>query len=985
MKRLLFLLFLLQSCGPQVQEHRSEAAETAPAPEVMPSAVTDDRLELLPELQPEASPIPANPEPVDGQAPPTHPRNPPVGRHILLPNAVWQAGWMNGNPVFPGAEVPAGEYGPERSDTRVIHLHDPNQIPPLLEAGQTLVIHLHNLPPDLYLPHVAVTGDTWGAPYRDLASRDSVAGRLLELRWNDKRIWRQDHAPFHSLVWGLVSPDEVQPDTNLLSIHNAGTRAVGLDAVWLEPHRLGDVPYGVILQNAQWLNRSDSLWVRQAMVEVPIPQVLEQTFPLPPGRFTPPSSAAELLSRWEGAGQRFQRLVDMGHPHAELLREWIPPLRELVQREIIPSVRLQIGHVNRTQCLEAAAYVFGDLIHSWAFSSGGGTTDALRQLRKRIESPLILAGSRTEGGLPTPMPLDAWSAFDYRYHAGRFRAMYFSGEINEANMLSGTTLQYLNLRFSPLLAFQHSDRNFHTLDFHKSLVEGLMYSRRSAVVRGGEAGGPFFPDGSDRGDHHWKLLKHVFRFGGPSHRKSHGNLQPANPSLDLGGALWAVADNSADSVHVILHNPVNRNGREAVLEVPLPWTGPTRVLHHRVATVWSRSTDSEIVSENSLHEAQPFANGGRATEETPFRSWFRTGIKLEGMHLLELSPADRPEAPRDIRAPAVVGYGALRERADLFTVSRRPPPPWWTRTPAIRHHAGNWHSFGPAVLRVNADATLGDTPDWQALRGTQRAEAGTFPDTSPLGDKSTFLSFPEDVNESRAFVYATFDRDNVRSADSIGIWVRAHRPPGSASPPPGRPAESRARFYLGSLPDRQRLELEYDTWYFLSSEAEHWRIRPHRTHPRLHVWHDPASTLPPILEINSVDAYTAGPADGPPVLGFVHESDTGRLAVLLVGPPGEAGAWRQRLERLVDPRRLVHVIDEALLISAESPEDPPPEEVLFRFRQLESSRVLEIEVDRLPPPPSPQLMEHIRTHFPLVEPRLRPGKLGAVLWLETQP
>lgn len=961
--------------------------EAAPAPVSIPAAVPDDRLELLPELLPEASSIPVISAPEDGQAPPTHPLNPPVGRHILLPNAVWQAGWMNGHPVFSGAEVPAGEYGPERRTERVIHLHDPNQLPPLLEAGQTLVIHLRNLPPDLYLPHVAVTGGTWGAPYRDLASRDSVEGRLLELRWNDKRIWRQDHAPFHSLVWGLVFPGEVLEGVNLFTLHNAGTRAVGLDAVWVEPLRPGEPPFGVVLRDGHWLNRSDSVWVRQARAEVPMPLALDRTFVLPPGKSRPPVTHTELKSRWEEASRRFQRLVDMEHPHADMLREWIPPIRDMVMRDIIPSVRLRTGHFRDQPDLEAAAYVFGDLIHGWAFSSGGGTPDAIRQLNTRIESPHILAGSRTECGLPNPMTLDAWSDFDYRYHAGRFRAMYFSGEITEANMLSGTTRQFLSLRFAPLLALQHRDRNFHTLDFHKSLIEGLMHSQHAAEARGGGPGGPFFPDGSDAGDHHWKLLKQVFRFGGPAHRKSHANLLPANPNLDLGSSLWAVADNGTDSVHVIIHNPVNRNRREAVLELPLPWSGPTRILHHRVATVWSRATDAEIVSDYLHQEATPFPPGIGTIAATPYRGWLRMGLTLEGMHLLEFAPADQPEAPRDIRAPASIGYGALRERNDLFAVHRSPAPPWWTRTPLIPHHPSHWRIFGPATLRVNTDATLGDTPDWRPLESLRSAGSGTFPGTSPLLDKSTFITFPEDVHSSRAFAYATLNNDVARASDRIGLWLRAHRPPGYQPPPASPGAAPVARFYLGHLPDRQKIEIAYDTWVFLSSPAEHWRRNEHGMPVRLMFQHDPATPQAPVLEIHSVDGYSLPGSlearDGqPPFLGFARETESGKLAVLLVGPPGSPAAWRQRLDRLVDTSRLRHVIDEALVVSAESPDDPPPEEVLYRFTQIQSSRVLELEVEALSPKPSPALLEQIRVHFPRLADPLRDGTLGAVLWLE---
>ncbi|MCH8514677.1 MAG: hypothetical protein LAT83_23895 [Kiritimatiellae bacterium] len=771
----------------------------------------------------------------------------------------------------------------------------------------------------------------------------------------------------------------------MFSIYNAGTRTVPLDAVWIEPLRLGETPFGVIFRNAEWLNRSNAVWVRQVLVEVPMPRETEKHFELPTLQHTPPTDTSDIWERWQGASERFQELVEMEHPHVEVLRSWIPILRQALDRGMVPSVFVSIGHFRKTQDLDAAAYVFGDIIQTWAFSRGSRPAQAKLQLEAHIKNPTIYAGRRVDSDVLSPMPLDAWQNFDYRYHVGRFRTLYFLGNISYERMLSGTTRQYLNLQFAPLNAYHHHDRNFHTLDFHKSLVEGLMFSQHAAIVRGGEPGGPFFPDGSDKGDHHWKLLKHVFRFGGPSHRKSHGNLLPANPNLDLGHAHWAVADNGKDSVHVIINNSTNRNGTDAVLEVPLPWSGPTRVLHHRVATTWSRSTASEIVSDNSLLEAEAFTRGEFDETKVSFRSWFKMGLKLEGMHLLELSPADAPPPQREIRAPDTVGYGALQETDRLFTVSRRPPPPWWAREIAISHHRANWHTFGRATLRVNVDATLGDSPDWEGLRGFHRAQERTFPGTSPLLDKSTRLSFPEDANETRPFVYAHFNPNLMRNADMIGLWVRAHRPPDFQPPPDWSRAVPVARFYMGKFPERQRIEIDYDTWYFISSPAEHWRGGHYRHRPRLVFQHDPETAQHPILEINAVGAYTLttkGQEGDTPTLGFVQETESGELAILILGEPGSKGYWRQRLDRVVDPEKFHHVIDEALMVSGDSPDDPPPEEVRANLQIQEASRVLEIQIEAMPPSPSPQLMEEIRTRFPLISQRLRRGNLGAVLWVE---
>ncbi len=711
---------------------------------------------------------------------------------------------------------------------------------------------------------------------------------------------------------------------------------------------------------------------------------------LPKTEFTPPTDISEARQRWEGASKRFAQLVELGHPDVETLRAWIPPLRQALDRGMIPSVDVEVGKPPEQVDLAAAAFVFGDIVQTWCFSPGWGDLPGLTQLRDHIRNPSVYSESTNPNlGLPLLYVLEAGEGFDYVFRVSRLRRLYFAREHleEEKNLIGITDLATLDLQFSFLRGFHHADRNFHTIDFHKALVEGLMYTQFAALVRGGEPGGPFFPDGSDRGEHHWKLLKPVFRFGGPLHRKSNANLLPANPNLDLGTSFWAVADNGRDSVDVLVHNPPLRNGREAVLELPLPWSGPTRVTHSRAKSEWSRSTSADVVTSSQILEAKPFAHGGVALTNTAFRSWFKLPLTLEGMHLLELAPASTPEPLRTINAPETVGFGGLRHTNDLFRVGRSPPPPWWGRSTAIRNSAGSWRFYGPASVRVSVDATRGDSPDWKALRGFQPAEAGVFPDASPLADKSVRITFPGDPN-TVTFVAGEFHRNTMEHATMIGLWVRAHRPSAPAEATgPARPPETHARFYLGKLPLRQRIELEFDTWYFLSSPADTWRSDYYPERHFLHVWSDPASPQPPELEINTVDAYRFAPLGADPkvenpTLGFVREQSDGRLTFLVLGVPGTKGVWRQRLDRLVDPTSLERVVDEGLRVTAESPEDPPPEDVATTLRMLETARVLEMEIEILPPAPSSAFLEAIAVDFPLIAQRLKAGGMGAVLWRE---
>ena len=997
-----FLAIILFGCSPRPQTPEEVATSTPTALPVSGTAQPKEHVlrdsdsvdvnnpwSELPEIE-----IPDPPRPFKPFQEKTseqiyhYPQGEPEGRHIAMTNAVWRAGWVNGQPREPDAKVPDGEYGPDYPGERYIHIDQPSQLPPFLEPGQTLVVRVPPLPQNLY--HVRVATNAGGESNDKIqayTTAESVAGRHLHLRWNDRIIWKRDHAPFLAIIEGLVSPDEVRPEGNVFSIHNAGTRTAPLDAVWIEPYLESDGPYGIVFKEASWLNRGDSAWVRQVLLPVTLPLPPEESIELPSIELIPPVDVSDLRSRWAGVGERFRALENMGHPDVEILRGWLPELRQAVDRGMVPSLRLKHEGERWVQNLDSVAYVFGDLINIWMLPGNVNPETAVAQLNTHIRNPTVY--TRNLGGttdLAVPIPLDAWMDFAFVFYANRTRSLYFDFVISERDLKRSTDLRGLSLGFHDLDAYHYMDRNFHTINFHKSLVEGLMYSRHSAIVRGGEPAGPFFPDGSDAGDHHWRLLKHVFRFGGPSHRKSHGNLLAANENLDLGSSLWAVADNGKDSVHVLIHNPTNRNGMEAVIEAPIPWSGPTRILHHHVATSWSRTSKGEVVSTNSLIEVDPFKNITYANSTSTKRGWLRHQLKLQGMHLLELSPEGTVEH-RDIHAPESIGFGAMETVEHLFKVGRRPPPPWWSRRELVTTHRARWERFGPAILRTGVNATLGDSPDWKALKDVKLAVEGTFPGTSPLRDKSVQMGFPVGADGRHSFVYAFYDKDIVKDAKIVGMWIRAHVPPDFDAPPNWFRAKPIATFYMGILPYRQKIEMEYDTWHFVTSPATYWPGAHYRApRPRIHFQHDPEAEHHPLLEVNDFAAYGLKVASGitqdSPTLGFVRESDSGALALMVLGKPGAKGHWRQRLDRLVDPGNFKRTIDESLLVTAESPDDPAPEEVFATLNMHESSRVLEVRIDRMPPPPSPAFRRSIRREFPIIAERLQLGDLGAVLWIE---
>jgi len=902
-----------------------------------------------------------------------HPRGEPAGKPFPLEHAVWQAGFWNGLPPHPGADAPEGEYGPARFGEAVVQLHDLNDLPPVLEAGQRLVIHLQGFPADLYSARVALGTPLDLRSNLDYSREDSLAGRQWVVRWNDRLILNAPFAPGHALVSALVFPEEVREDGNLLTLQNTGKRAVALDAVWLEPARSDTVPFGVLAEEAQWLNRGDALWIRQSLIRVEGPRMEHaRRVALPELQHVPPANAREVQARWRGAAERFQQLVDLEHPDVETLRGWIAPLGDAVRRGITPSVAVVPPPGQPSLSLDAAMYVFGDFVHSWYVTIPQRGQDAIDRnperiagIRLVIEAPLV----RGPDAPPVPAILHADTPLEYRIRLAKARATRFGIERGFDRLYVRDMEHSMLVRQPDGAAFHHWGRQDFALMFLESVAEVLMHTRHQIVVAGLHPAGPFFPDGSDKAGAAWSLMKPLFRFGGPSHRKGHARLRPTMDSLSLGSTSWAVADNGRDSVHVLIQNPPHLNGREVTLEVPLPWSGPTRVLHHQPPAHGQASAAAR--SETRTLETQPM--GGDLPETHPYASKLRMGITLDRLHVLELSPAEQPGDGPAVQAPEQVGFAGMKTTNSLFTLSPQPPPSAWCRGVVIANSRASWMRYGQAEVRTGVDATLSSLSDWQTRHSLQPASLVNHSGVTPLQAKSVRIRFGESAAADVSFIQTNFIYQPLHYGHHIGIWMRAHRPPNLDTPPGTTPTAS---FYIGKPPYRQRIELPYDAWVFAQAPASRIREQDFTYQPRLLFWADPASRHPLDLEINDVSGYQisrtrAGPAPEESH-GFLREREDGKLVLLLVGTPGKAGFWRQRLERAVDTAKLARVLSAA---TESDPADP-------KFEYHPASRLLETHVTTFPPPPDEALLSRIRRDFPAVADRLREGQLSAVLWEE---
>lgn len=995
-----FVMLFCSSCSPvAVEEPPSSAVPTA-VPETAPeTTATDvDPVPSIPDVLDPAwanLPLPPTPGPLPIESLPTRsatgeavyfPQVAATGNVLEEPGAVWGAGFRNGLPALLDDEVPVGEYGP-RSFARVVHMHDPSEFPPFLESGQTLVIHLPAFPPDVYQLNVFTTGD-------DLKEKSKVVnkglGRLrnLLIRCNDRRIWQRTYSPFAAEIHALLDPALLRPDGNLVTIENRGTQAVPLDAIRIHPLRPGTEPIFVALDQAQGLPVEEVGWVRTVRLDLPLNTT--KIKPLPDFRFPrrkAPKTLEDSLAAWPQVEARYRELVAMEHPHVELARTWIPQVRDALDSGMMPIIG--ITSYPWSKDLWVLPFLFGDVAGAWQLQVASYETYLMDQLLDNIEDAPLLA-------TPPKYPKNKTGTYPLAY------VHYFGGKYPEY----GELLRYYFSGKDPVTLVTHFRNSFHKLhpreqDIHsqgdqgaqgehtlRNAVEFLALTGRGIFVAWGQMGGVFFPDGTGRPSMPWVSARPLFRFGGLESRASRANIVLESDSGYFFYPYWAVADNGRDRVEVLVALPQGEYGTNLTLDLPLPWSGPTRILRHGVIPDWRTLRMPETVTETVMAEATPLP----AVEGSPYRGWLRHSFPWNRIMLLELRPADAPPERRIVRrAPEPITKNRIPDRRNMFQVSETPPPGWWSRESLLETTDVQARFLGPVEFTKRHPTLPGTMPDWKPFVDFHKALPTEVKGATPLSDVSNSFRFLENPLQVPQVIHFFLRPQVLPRSEAVGMWIRAHAPPGTSPRFDGFRSRPHTRFWVGNNEGRQLVEIPYGAWCFVGGSASFWQVTgiSYTQLPRkgLQFWPDETLELQPVLELNSFDAYNVSLEKGLEstgrTLGFVQERQDGTMIVLVVGYPGKGSFWRQRLERFVDPARFAHVEDDTLRVSAPSPKDPPPEEVLFRIQGEPNAKLLEFHIPAMPKTPSGAYRERIREHFPLIAYRLEQEALSAVLFEET--
>jgi len=940
---------------------------------------------VVPEEAPqrvEAVPPAAPPQPEENAATEESvPELPPKGRVWELPDALWQAGLLNGTPAHEKDTISFQEYGESDRTDAVLHVRSPQECPAFLQPGQKLILHLPGFETGLYTVHVATTGGTASSVREEARDKERHNQRYLSIRWNDHLIWRRTVSPVHAISRAVPPPGMIQPDSNLLMLENEGKAVLPLDSVWVSPFSYGEHPFYVAAEQAEWLNRTHAPWIKHVVVEVPlIPTTASQARPDPGTRFTSPTSVSETQGRWPDAMRRVHALVKQEHPSVPQLRTWHQRIGHAVARGMMVDVRVEPSPDTKGD-LSPALWAYGDLVHRWILPSGRQSASLEREIRSRIPDARIVKMSGQDRGTLSGQNRFAWWDSQYAIQRGSMARDYFDEKLSQEDL--GHRLDTLvNVR-ALFFAYMGYKLAWHSDSFYQVAGEYLMESGQALIVHGLHPGGPYFPAGNDHPSLLWAYTKSMFRFGGPDHRQGLANLTGDSNVLDLRRTTWAVADNQKDSVQVLIHNSIHLNGKRVNLELPLPWEGSTRVVLHHTTSQWNgRAAAPETTLTRNVINPHTFS-----TQDGKNRNWVSLPVTLSGIQLVELHP-EAYVSRRNIQAPAEVGYSFLMETDQLFEVSTTPPPAWWSRNKLGAHFYPMWRHSGDVTYQVEVPATRDEAVDWAGKQQAHISVEQTYEAVTPLRENSTRFRFGTGDGKIARVMRAGYHRSRTYKGETIGLWIRANRPPDFKAKVDLFHAKPQTHFYMGKLPYRQRIDVEYDKWYFITSDAEIWRSSVSRHEPFLVFWPGDPVDGNPEIEVNSFEVYQSRlentnltPGE---CMGFVRETEDGNVHVLVLGRPGQAAFWRQRLPFQVDPKRMRHVVDKELLTTADTPEEDPPEVVRHHIDYFEDSRVLEVGIEQIPQPPSESHMKVIEATFPLLAKDIRNHQLGAMLISEQE-
>jgi hypothetical protein len=872
--------------------------------------------------------------------------------------ALWGVGRFDGRPEHERDDRVEGEFAVLRAKTPVVTIRESSDFPQRIDAGQSFVIHLGDLP---RAPLVLRVGLTTQAGDGRTFGPDTKA-RRLRILVNGQPVWRRWFVDGHAMLDVYVPSTCIESESNILVIENEGLQSVAFDALALE--RL--VPGGPVLAaltGAQRLGGAQAADVPQTVLRLATPLgVPVQAAAATSAAVAAPRDLADAIRFWRAVAPTAPGMAD--EEGARRRAQWDEAVTAALRRGMMPIAEIDGSGEPADWAYYAQRY--GGALQAWIVSS----EDAARTLREWIPGARVYGRAWFLLAEPQGATTSEFDAIFFSTHTEAFggRVDRRAGARRLQFLRAGMTPPELGGRFHPPASLGDiSAQRRNALYVVWTTMQWWMTGGDSVVAQGGEIGSDFFPDVSGEPGPAWEAVRRLFSLGEGTPRRLPCAVVPAAGDEPLADSHWVAAENGPELVTALLMPGYPDRGRSVRLLLSVPWTGPTQGVIDGVRGLFNWQGGDPAPRE-------PRAVGLTAAPSKPTaedrllegaRGHVELEVELDEFVRVRLWPTGRPPPERRRaleRMPPERRAGPETVRG-VFRV-RRDPPPSGVRYEVLRAARYSAGPTGGAHTSEVRTATRGSFPsqridDTFAARGTVEVR-----NVAPWEEESLFVTFRPDEQAHGFRLFAA--QHGWRGAWGIMMYARARL----TDPPPVRPGVPPPKppsFWFGTPVRRERIEVPLEQWVMITAPYEgFWRRGENEAH--VHIWPDMGETRGVELEINGCTAIYLTDNErrelGVARAAMAWSEDGRKLWLLIESEPGRPAVWQGRMERpiriagarTVAPERLAGV----------------------RVRHRDVAQMLEVHLPLMPEFESGRPAEKVRALFP----RLRPDPARSWVLIE---
>ena len=712
-----------------------------------------------------------------------------------------------------------------------------------------------------------------------------VERQQLSVAWNDRSVWRRWFPAGHSIVEVFIPAAAVTGKDDVLVIRNGGLGEVSLDAVWIEKVVPG-APLEMAVEGAYWQSPGIAQYLSSVHAQLPALPASDSKINLialkSMATLAPPASVSQAAAEFQrlSSPERGGEMLSPARQDVDAF--WQQLTLNMVRRQAMPVIELDAAGDEGAWTLWAQRY--GAIVAHWILVGNEvEVTAAAGWIRARVPRADIsyridrvrfgtdgvqlegvdsLALSRTRGtaGARTEMAL------------GKMRGVlwskgYYTDDFKHWLMVTPEAAGRVDI------AEQRQDVGA----VLTASMQWWMAGGRNLIVTGGARGGSLFPLGASSPALSWQSLQMVLPLTVGRAERLVMNVVPTDATLTLSDTYWVATENDDALVTAVLAGGAQDEGREVMVAVPVPWTGPT-VMRAELLQL------NGVANDPTFTVGQPVTLDARPTAKTDADSAGMVITKLRVNSAVRMRFAPEGASFPELRQPAVEPEPL---DVSLVKIHEKPLPPIAiTGGTALRGPDSPADRLSGGVGHEVAKTVPGAIEAYKDISGQVMTVAGV----TPWGVRSDRVTFPVPKPGKRPnAVRLLLDTGALEASERVAFWMRVGGDSGSRLA-----ARNAASVILSTGTARAKVQVPRGSWGLYSIPVAAFLRGSGDLPEALTIIQDATSATSLDLEVHGFVGLTM-PEGTPPVLGYVAELDGGEQVLAVVGKTGVSGEWRFRV------------------------------------------------------------------------------------------